>query len=256
MHIQSIPMWKVASLTIVAYIIRDDKTKIAAVVDPAEPKSVLPVLEKAIKAGDIDLKYLITTHHHADHAGGNKEILSHYPDLKVIAGKDCACVQTTPADGEVFQVGELSIKSIHTPCHTQDSICFYAEQDGSKAVFTGDTLFIAGCGRFFEGTAEEMNTALNKKLSKLPSDTLVYPGHEYTAANAKFATKVLPDSAELKKFVKFCETGEETCGKFTIKDELSYNPFMRLSDPAILKATGADGDVGVMAKLREMKNNS
>lgn len=235
---------------------KDDKTKIAAIVDPAEPKSVLPVLEKGIKSGEFDLKYLITTHHHGDHAGGNKEILSHYPDLKVIAGKDCSCVQTTPADGESFKIGELSVKAIHTPCHTQDSICFYAEQDSKKAVFTGDTLFIAGCGRFFEGTATEMNTALNKKLAALPSDTLVYPGHEYTSANAKFATKVLPDSAELKKLVDYCNKNEETCGVFTIADEKSYNPFMRLSDPAILKATGKQEQVEVMAQLREMKNNS
>lgn len=216
----------------------------------------MPVLKKAISSGDIELKYLITTHHHGDHAGGNKEILSHYPDLKVIAGRDCSCVQTTPSDGETFKIGELAVKSIHTPCHTQDSICFYAEQDGAKAVFTGDTLFIAGCGRFFEGTAEEMNTALNHKLSALPKDTLVYPGHEYTKANAKFATQILPESADLKKLVDFCDKDEETCGKFSIKDELSYNPFLRLSDPAVLKATGTKGDVEVMAKLREMKNNS
>jgi hydroxyacylglutathione hydrolase len=217
---------------------------------------VLPVLEKAIKSGEIDLKYIITTHHHADHAGGNKEILKHYPDLHVIGGKDCACVQTTPKDGETFQIGQLQVKSIHTPCHTQDSICFYAQQDDQKAVFTGDTLFIAGCGRFFEGTADEMNVALNEKLAALAPDTKVYPGHEYTASNAKFAVNVLPQSAELKKLIDFCGTNEETCGKFTIEDELSYNPFMRLSDPAVLKATGVEGDVQVMAKLREMKNNS
>lgn len=101
-----------------------------------------------------------------------------------------------------------------------------------------------------------MNTALNKKLASLPKDTLVYPGHEYTASNAKFATTVLPNSIELKKLVDFCNANEETCGKFTIADELSYNPFMRLSDPAILKATGKEDEVSVMAKLREMKNNS
>lgn len=121
----------------------------------------MPVLEKGIKSGEFDLKYLITTHHHQDHAGGNKEILSHYPKLEVIAGKDCACVQKTPSDNETFKIGELVVKAIHTPCHTQDSICFYAEQNGKKAVFTGDTLFLAGCGRFFEGTAKEVSPKLD-----------------------------------------------------------------------------------------------
>ena len=253
MHIQSIPMWKGTGNNY-AYLLRDSG-KTAAIIDPAEPKSVLPVLEKAIKAGEIELKYIITTHHHGDHAGGNKEILKHYPDLKVIGGRDCACVQTVPNDNSTFKIGDLEVKALHTPCHTQDSICFYAEQDGKKAVFTGDTLFIAGCGRFFEGTAEEMNVALNEKLAKLPTDTLVYPGHEYTKSNAKFASKVLQNEA-LTKLTEFCETGKETCGVFTIGDELNHNPFMRLDDPSVLKATGKNEPVEVMAQLREMKNNS
>lgn len=254
MHIQSIKMWE----NNYAYLITDDKTKTAAIVDPAEPKSVLPVLKKSIAAGEIDLKYLITTHHHGDHAGGNKEILSNYPDLKVIGGKDCACVQHVPKDNESFTIGDISVRSIHTPCHTQDSICFLAEDSAAKqsAVFTGDTLFIAGCGRFFEGTATEMDAALNDKLAALPDDTLVYPGHEYTASNVKFALSVLPHNEQLKALSRFCDTGKETCGRSSIGDEKSWNPFMRLSDPDVVKATGKSSGVDVMAKLREMKNNA
>jgi hydroxyacylglutathione hydrolase len=246
-------MWPTASNNY-AYILKDSKTCEAAIVDPAEPKAVLPVLKKAIEAGEIKLTTLITTHHHGDHAGGNKEILSHYPDLRVIGGKDCDQVKFVPKDGETFKIGELVVKGVHTPCHTQDSICFYAEQDGKKAVFTGDTLFVAGCGRFFEGTAEEMHKALNQTLGSLPEDTLTYPGHEYTASNAKFAKTVMPDSQPLRKLIDFCDANEVTCGQFTIGQEKLHNPFMRLDDPVIQKATGEQDAVKVMQALREMKN--
>lgn len=119
--------------------------------------------------------------------------LKQFPKLQVIGGKDCDAVSKTPKDGETFKIGKsISVTSLHTPCHTQDSICYFLEDGNDKAVFTGDTLFIggmreglvirswtrcsqfAGCGRFFEGTAAEMNTALNKKLASLPDDTKVY----------------------------------------------------------------------------------
>jgi hydroxyacylglutathione hydrolase len=113
------------------------------------------------------------------------------PDLKIIGGKDCEGVTQTPSHGEFFEIGSISVKGVHTPCHTQDSICYYMEDGAEKAVFTGDTLFIGGmatmfsessiqliadigCGRFFEGNATEMHEALNKRLSSLPDDTLVY----------------------------------------------------------------------------------
>lgn len=88
-----------------------------------------------------------------------------------------------------------------------------------RAVFTGDTLFIGGCGRFFEGNATEMHHALNEVLAALPDDTKVYPGHEYTKGNVKFAKKVLKDDAAVKKLDEFCQANKETQGKFTIGDE-------------------------------------
>jgi hydroxyacylglutathione hydrolase len=92
----------------------------------------------------------------------------------IIGGKDCEAVTMTPANGEIFNVGDISVKALYTPCHTQDSICWFMQDGEDKAVFTGDTLFHGGCGRFFEGTAQEMETALNKTLASLPDDTKVY----------------------------------------------------------------------------------
>ena len=80
----------------------------------------------------------------------------------------------TPANGSTFNIGSIEVKALHTPCHTQDSICYYFTDGDQRAVFTGDTLFIGGCGRFFEGTPEEMHKALNGTLAKLPDDTKVY----------------------------------------------------------------------------------
>jgi glyoxylase-like metal-dependent hydrolase (beta-lactamase superfamily II) len=100
--------------------------------------------------------------------------LKHYK-LPIIAGKDSPKVTKTPAHGSTFTIGEgIKVKALHTPCHTQDSICYFFEDGNQRAVFTGDTLFIGGCGRFFEGAPEEMHKALNKTLAELPDDTKVY----------------------------------------------------------------------------------
>lgn len=145
------------------------------------------------------------------------------------------------------------MKALHTPCHTQDSICYLFEDGNDRAVFTGDTLFIGGCGRFFEGTAEEMDTALNKILAALPDDTKVFPGHEYTKGNIKFGVQVIQSEA-IKKLEAFATSNKQTQGKFTIGDEKLFNVFMRLDDPAVQKYTGKTDRVGIMAALREAKN--
>ncbi|KAF4119612.1 hydroxyacylglutathione hydrolase [Geosmithia morbida] len=219
-------------------------------------KSIPMFLKDAIQRGEINLKAIVNTHHHWDHAGGNNQMRKDLglPKLRIIGGKDCQSVDEVPSHGETFKLGDVSVRSIHTPCHTQDSICYFMQDGDDKAVFTGDTLFIGGCGRFFEGTAEEMHEALNTRLAALPDDTVVYPGHEYTKANVKFCLSVL-QSEPIKRLEAFAATNEVTTGKFTIGDEKAHNVFMRVEDPTILKATGEKEPGSVMAKLREMKNN-
>ncbi|KAH0342427.1 Metallo-hydrolase/oxidoreductase, partial [Aureobasidium melanogenum] len=251
MHIQSIPMWE-GSGNNYAYLVVDDKSKDAVIIDPANPPEVLPELKKHVDSGAINLKSIINTHHHHDHAGGNVEMLKTYP-LPIIGGKDCSKVTKTPAHGETFNVGDIKVKALHTPCHTQDSICYLFEDGNDKAVFTGDTLFIGG--KFFEGTAEEMHKALNETLAALPDDTKVYPGHEYTKGNVKFGIQV-SQSEPIKKLEAFANANKQTQGKFTIGDEKLHNVFMRLDDPVVQKATGKTSPVDVMAALREMKNKS
>lgn len=138
---------------------------------------------------------------------------------------------------------------MHTPCHTQDSICFHATDasvaadasnatqttdatDLRDAVFTGDTLFVAGCGRFFEGTGAQMHTALSY-LGTLPDSTRVFNGHEYTASSLAFGLSVDPDNAALARLGEIVRTNKQTTGKTTIGDEKAWNVFMRLSDPVV-----------------------
>ncbi|RQM07672.1 hypothetical protein DH86_00001701 [Scytalidium sp. 3C] len=230
MHIQSIPMWT-GSGDNYAYLVVDERSKDAVVIDPANPDEVAPVLKEQIRDGKINLTAILSQ--------------PEFQGKPVIGGKDCEAVSNTPKNGETFKVGSISVKALYTPCHTQDSICYFMEDGDQKVVFTGDTLFHAGCGKFFEGSAEQMNTALNKTLASLPDDTKVYPGHEYTKSNVKFALSVLPSDA-VKKLQAFAENNKQTQGKFTIGDE---------KDPEIQKVTGKTDAVDVMGKLREMKNS-
>lgn len=255
MHIHSIPMrW--GSGDNYAYLVIDEPTRHSWIIDPAAPKDIAKYLD-ANKV-HFDLKAIVNTHHHYDHSDGNKHYHAKYPSLPVIAGKDSPLVTYTPSHKEVIDLGDnITITALHTPCHTQDSICYYAKdaKTGEQAVFTGDTLFASGCGRFFEGTGEEMDVALNSVLAKLPKETKVYFGHEYTKSNVRFSKTVL-DNEALRALEKYADTHEYTTGVFTIGDELEYNPFMRLGDPAIQRATGKTVTGEVMTQLREMKNNA
>lgn len=215
--------------------------------------SVIPVIKEKTAKKEIDLQYILTTHHHYDHAGGNEDILSYFPSLKVYGGKNASGVTYTPKDKEIFKVGEVQVEALHTPCHTQDSICYYVSSPSKRAVFTGDTLFTSGCGRFFEGDAKQMDYALNHVLAALPDDTVTYPGHEYTKSNAKFSSTIF-STPELTKLVDFCKNHESTTGHFTIGDEKKFNPFMCLGLESVQKAVGSSDPITVMKKLRDMKN--
>lgn len=255
MHVKAIPMrWGTGDNY--AYLLIDTPTKHAWLIDPAEPEEVQAYLSQV--KNDFELKAIVNTHHHNDHSGGNRAFHSKYPDLPVIGGKDSPLVTYTPTHEEVIDLGDnLSITALHTPCHTQDSICYFVQDlsTGEKGVFTGDTLFVSGCGRFFEGTGAEMNHSLNKILAKLPASTKTYPGHEYTKSNVKFSRTVLQNE-DIARLEKYLSENEKTTGVFTIGDELKFNPFMRLSDPQILKVTGLEDADSIMDKLRELKDKA
>ncbi|GAA5904085.1 hypothetical protein JCM8208_003441 [Rhodotorula glutinis] len=236
------------------YILVDEATGTTAVVDPYDPPKLQAAADKeGIKLG----QYLLTTHGHHDHAGGNDKTAELFPGIKVYAGAESVpAANNVVKHGDKFKVGDLDVTAVHTPCHTRDHICYFVEdkKKNERAVFTGDTLFVSGCGRFFEGEPQEMHEALNVKLASLPDDTVTYVGHEYTASNVAFSSKVEPDNEAIQKLVEYCKANDVTTGKFTIGDEKQHNVFMRTSSPAVQKATGATDPVQVMGTLREMKN--
>jgi hydroxyacylglutathione hydrolase len=246
------------------YIIVDKATNQAAVVDPADSAPMFSVLQSL---PDIELKQLWATHKHDDHVGGNVAFKKQYPSLEVIGtGYEHVPELTQPVkDGDVFTMGSLSIRVLHVPCHTTGHVAFYVEDEAKEArvVCTGDTLFVGGVGKFFEGTAEEMLVNMNR-LSALPDDTVVCCAHEYTQSNLKFLQSIDPEicGAIYEEVVEKRKNGIFTVPT-SIGKEKEYNCFIKCNDERIQqltsKALGDSSIIGhpnlVMKALREMKNN-
>ncbi|XWS08401.1 hypothetical protein CRYUN_Cryun41cG0076700 [Craigia yunnanensis] len=242
-----------------SYLIIDESTKEAAVVDPVEAEKVV---EAANQQGAI-LKLVLTTHHHWDHAGGNDKIKQLLPGIKIYGGSldnVRGCTHQLQ-NGDTLSVGShLNILALHTPCHTKGHISYYVTgKDGEDpAVFTGDTLFIAGCGKFFEGTAEQMYQSLCVTLGSLPKPTRVYCGHEYTVKNLQFALTVEPKNARIQQKLAWAnsqrQAGLATIPS-TIEEEMETNPFMRVDLPELQGSSGCQSPVEALREIRRMKDN-
>lgn len=160
------------------------------------------------------------------------------------------------SDGEGFDVGSLSFRALHVQGHTRGALAYVVDD----AVFTGDTLFLAGCGRLFEGTPAEMYRSLNDVLARLPEETRVYCGHEYTLSNLAFARHVEPDNEAIHARIEAAKAmrarGEPTMGA-TMREELATNPFLRTGSATIRKSVGLDehaSPVEVLAAVRKAKD--
>lgn len=238
-------------------IIHDDEAGVTASIDAPDARAVQAALdEKGWR-----LTHIFTTHHHADHTGGNAA-LKQASGCKVIGPRAeadrIADIDEQVGEGDTFKFGEHEVRVFDTPGHTSGHISYY--MPGAKVAFVGDTMFAMGCGRLFEGTAETMWSSL-KKLMALPADTEVYCGHEYTLSNAKFAATVDPDNAELKDRIARVEAlrnmGQPTLPT-TIGTELATNPFLRAGDAGMRAHLGmADAqDWEVFAEVRKRKDNA
>ncbi|KAI4456868.1 beta lactamase domain [Holotrichia oblita] len=242
------------------YLIVDENTKQAAIVDPVEPETVL----KAVEEEGVNLTKVLTTHHHWDHAGGNDKLVTMVKKsknvLQVFGGdKRIGSLTNTVQHGDKFMIGDINVECIFTPCHTTGHICYYLTATGqTPVVFTGDTLFVAGCGRFFEGTAEQMHSALIDKLGNLPESTQVYCGHEYTLQNLKFAQHVEPDNTDIKEKITWAQdqrNKESPTVPSTIGEEKKINPFMRVGSPAVQKHAGCGEAIATMHSIRKEKDS-
>ncbi|NCX65301.1 MAG: hydroxyacylglutathione hydrolase [Proteobacteria bacterium] len=225
-----------------SYLIIDENQKIACAVDPSESQPISNFIDQ----NNIKLKYILNTHHHYDHVGGNNELKKKY-NCKIIGFRGdknrIPEIDIMVDDNEIWKSDNFQSKIIHIPGHTSGHICYYFFNE--KIIFTGDTLFSLGCGRIFEGTYNQMFNSLNK-LKKLPQEIKIYCGHEYTLKNSEFCLKYDPDNLLLKK--KIIEIKSRLNKNLptlpsTIKDELECNIFLKAKD------------LENFSKLRDLKDN-
>jgi hydroxyacylglutathione hydrolase len=225
-----------------SYLIIDEKSNIACVVDPSEAEPIIKYLEDT----QIKLKFILNTHHHYDHVGGNKRLKEKY-GASVVGYKGdkerIPEIDILVSDQETWIYKNFEAKIIHIPGHTIGHICFYFYKN--ESVFTGDTLFSLGCGRIFEGTYEQMFDSL-MKLKELPENTKIFCGHEYTLQNSKFCLTHDKNNQNLKTKIDDIKVKLKaglSSIPSTIKDELECNIFLR------------SHNVKTFSKLRDLKDN-
>ncbi|CFX27060.1 Hydroxyacylglutathione hydrolase [Candidatus Filomicrobium marinum] len=238
-------------------LVHDPATGLTASIDAPDAAAV----EQALDHTGWRLTHIFTTHHHADHTGGNV-VLKATHECEIIGPRDEA--QKIPGldrpvgGGETFRFGDFDVSVLATPGHTLGHISYHIP--AAKLAFVGDTMFAMGCGRVFEGDAKMMWASL-AKLRGLPKDTVVFCGHEYTLSNAQFARTIEPDNKALEvraKEVEALRKDKKPTLPTTIEAELETNPFLRACEPELKAAIGMsdDEDWQVFAEVRTRKDNA
>jgi len=225
-----------------SYLIIDETNQNACVVDPSEAKPIINFVEKY----KVNLKYILNTHHHYDHVGGNIELKKKYnSEIVGFKGDEDRIpeIDILVENNQIWERDNFKTKIYHIPGHTSGHIAFHFFEE--KKIFTGDTLFSLGCGRIFEGTYKQMFSSLNK-IKRLPKDTEIYCGHEYTLQNSNFCLANDSKNFKLKeKIIKIKEkldSGLPTIPT-NLNDEMECNIFLKAKD------------IETFSKLRDLKDN-
>jgi hydroxyacylglutathione hydrolase len=240
-----------------AYLVRDESNGNVALIDAPESEAI----EAALQALGWTLTHIFLTHHHGDHIDGVERLRS-LGNVSVIGSAADATrlpiLTQAVSPGESFLWGGIEVDVFDTPGHTVGHIVYHMPEPG--VLFSGDTLFAMGCGRLFEGTAQQMWGSLST-LAALPDETVVFFGHEYTATNADFALSIDPDNAALHERVEEVIATLSAGGRTTpttIALEKATNPFLRAASDDIARMVGlpdADPEI-VFAEVRRRKDNS
>lgn len=231
----------------------------AAIVDASEAGPV----REALNREGVRARAIWSTHHHHDHVGGNEELAKEL-GVEVVAhvsDRGRVPAMTKGVDtGDTVRVGELEARCFHIPGHTLGAVAYFVDHGGDRVVFTGDTLFCAGCGRLFEGTPAQMHASLQSLLA-LPGDTRVHCGHEYTENNLRFAAHVEPSNGDLRaaqaRAAALRSEGKPTVGT-TLDEEQRVNPFLRVRSEEIRRTLGVPrtaNDVACFAAVRAAKDS-
>lgn len=239
------------------WLIRNNDNRVA-IVDPGDAAPVLDTLAKQ----SLQPAVILTTHHHADHVGGVQQLLEHYdvpvygPARESIPGRTHALGE---GDAIALESLNLDFTILDVPGHTAGHIAYY----GEGCLFIGDTLFMSGCGRLFEGTPQQMHDSL-RKIAALPDDTQIYCAHEYTLANLRFAHAVEPDNRAIEERIRASRElrdQDRPTVPGTLALEKATNPFLRVDEDSVIRAAethlghGLDSPVDVFAAVRAWKDD-
>lgn len=242
------------------FVLHNPADNTAAVVDPADAP---PVLKKLDELG-ATLVTIFNTHHHNDHVGGNRELIERFPEAEVYGGaQDQGRIPEQRyflGEGDRVTFADRTAEVFFVPGHTRGHIAYYflpAAENEPGDLFCGDTLFAGGCGRLFEGTPQQMAVSL-AKLKKLPDNTRIWCGHEYTLSNLKFAMSVEGDNEELRsrlEKVTAARSQNQPTVPSLLSEEKATNPFLRWNSPTLQAAANSQDPVTVFAHIRKLKDS-
>ncbi len=239
-----------------SYLLCDKDANTVAIIDPSDFDACDEIINKKYNK----LDYILNTHHHFDHIGGNKKLKEKYKS-KILGSKldkdRIPGIDITLEEKQNFKIGNAFFEVIFIPGHTKGHIAFYFKDE--KIVFTGDTLFSLGCGKIFEGSYEQMFNSLNK-LKNLPADTKVFCGHEYTKNNLEFCLTYDSKNKFLSKKSTWINSklkSKSPTVPVTIGEERETNIFLRCNDPSIKKALNLNNasEQEIFSKLRDLKDS-
>lgn len=258
------------------YLIFDKVTHVACVIDPGQPSAVKNFIQEFEAKYDTEilLTTILNTHYHGDHAGGNLEMMQLFPSIKKVFASETeksiipGCTDGLK-DNQTFSLSEhIKFRVFETPCHTKGSLLYLLEEENPSQeegklkgdLFTGDTIFIAGCGRFFEGNAAQMFKNISRIVELCDERCRIWCGHEYTHQNLRFSIRFDPSNKTMSKMLKKIEEVEESGSKAVtipsnIQKEMKINLFFRCNELDIQKIFETEDDpISTMEKLRELKN--